>query len=785
VAFFIAAFGGALAVAENFVFNSKEIDSIQYEVKITGDPVLSSDEIKANQMTMKNKFGQSYRCSIPDIGEEESAAAGKTAVTDGATDSATDGAAGSSATTTTTELTTENVKNLLAPLADEPCLVRTKDWWSYELCHNKAIRQYHMEDGKPSGAILVLGYYDHDQDWSNSGQNRPANKKFSHHSQFFTNGSLCDLTNELRKAEVRFECDPLASSGGSRIIRVDEPQSCEYIITVSTPNICSVPQLKRQEVPKPKEISCSPLFTQHEYDKWLDIKAKRASLLERKQAEMKRKQKEEMLKVVEGEDISGIDVETEEGMSKLEGMVGDKLADKLINSITDLVGGGGANGDDVTGIKSTTKATIPKFKEVVLASGEKKSVPVELENENEIEDDDDDDDLDDIVDADEKMIQVLEGLTEMLDQATKQLAANNKPGGNSKLSMDTLTKLRHKMVSEVVPQINALFEKAHQGLMKIDGEDNDDEEALETIAEIKAVMKKFDREMARIDELSGQLLAATEEIESQTTAKTAGDDQIESKENGGKFKKTNDPSPGDLGAADDNDSDKLAESKSDKSDSISGEKSQSLAEDATETPKSTTVEKESTKDDLEKEEEEDVSDDLVDIKVTKVGLESSKVRGLGGQSESEQRVVKHLENSIKQKIAKSGLEIGGRTIEVKVITAGGGAIPANLDANAMAELGGGATEDERQLQGMVYNLMVGNQQGYNDIDNQRKSEVNYKFSLDELSKDTDERELEQLPTGNKPDEGDQRREPVADESDHQVNTQEESPKEEENDKSEL
>merc|ERR1711936_953526 len=52
----------------------------------------------------------------------------------------------------------------------------------------------------------------------------------------------------------------------------------------------------------------------------------------------------------------------------------------------------------------------------------------------------------------------------------------------------------------------------------------------------------------------------------------------------------------------------------------------------------------------------------------------------------------------------------------------------------------GQSDEEKQLQGMVYNLMVGNQQGYADIDNQMQMELNYKFSLDELAKDTDEQE---------------------------------------------
>lgn len=30
-------------------------------------------------------------------------------------------------------------------MADEPCLVKTKDWWSYEVCYKKIAKQYHME----------------------------------------------------------------------------------------------------------------------------------------------------------------------------------------------------------------------------------------------------------------------------------------------------------------------------------------------------------------------------------------------------------------------------------------------------------------------------------------------------------------------------------------------------------------------------------------------------------------------------------------------------------------
>merc|ERR1719469_1535231 len=45
-------------------------------------------------------------------------------------------------------------------------------------------------------------------------------------------------------------------------------------------------------------------------------------------------------------------------------------------------------------------------------------------------------------------------------------------------------------------------------------------------------------------------------------------------------------------------------------------------------------------------------------------------------------------------------------------------------------------EEAQQYQNMVYNLLTGNQAGYDDIDSQRKAEKNYKFSWDESILDT-------------------------------------------------
>merc|ERR1712080_484940 len=136
----------------------------------------------------------------------------------------------------------------------------------------------------------------------------------------------------------------------------------------------------------------------------------------------------------------------------------------------------------------------------------------------------------------------------------------------------------------------------------------------------------------------------------------------------------------------------------------------------------------------ETEEEEDM-DTKVNIKVTNFGASSATALK---DSPSEKRVIKHLERAIKNKLFKAGLDTGGRQIEVKFITT---SIPAEVFGGT--ENGGDGieesmtSEEARQFQGMIYNLMVGNQDAYEDIDNQRKTEKSYHFAASEFEK-TDE-----------------------------------------------
>ncbi|RMC22577.1 hypothetical protein DUI87_00415 [Hirundo rustica rustica] len=98
------------------------------------------------------------------------------------------------------------VAELLRPMGTAPCLLKTKDWWTYEFCYGRHIQQYHLEESEIKGDVLVLGYYQSAFDWDDEAA-KVRSKQHQlrrYHSQSYVNGSRCDLTGRRREAEVRY-----------------------------------------------------------------------------------------------------------------------------------------------------------------------------------------------------------------------------------------------------------------------------------------------------------------------------------------------------------------------------------------------------------------------------------------------------------------------------------------------------------------------------------------------------------------------------------------------------
>ena len=122
----------------------EEINLVQYDVKIGDEPIVLNHDDGGNVdnngvgadvlfMPMTNKYGQKYHCVLPKAKESSEDVA-----------AASDLEAAKMDIELAAKLSgMEKAQKLLEPMSYQPCLLRTKDWWTYEFCFGKSIRRYY------------------------------------------------------------------------------------------------------------------------------------------------------------------------------------------------------------------------------------------------------------------------------------------------------------------------------------------------------------------------------------------------------------------------------------------------------------------------------------------------------------------------------------------------------------------------------------------------------------------------------------------------------------------
>ncbi|NXJ87168.1 OS9 protein, partial [Trogon melanurus] len=199
-------------------------------------------------VTVASKFKQRYECRLPPAAMPDPVTADEAQLYNGS-----------------------GVAELLRPMAAAPCLLKTKDWWTYEFCYGKHIQQYHVEESEIKGDVLFLGYYQSAFDWDDETAKASKQHRLKrYHSQSYVNGSRCDLTGRAREAEVRFLCE---EGAGDYIARVDEPQSCSYVLTVYTGRVCRHPFLRPPAGAAPQPILCQPALSPAQYVEYVRAQA--------------------------------------------------------------------------------------------------------------------------------------------------------------------------------------------------------------------------------------------------------------------------------------------------------------------------------------------------------------------------------------------------------------------------------------------------------------------------------------------------------------------------------
>mmetsp|Transcript_16681 Transcript_16681/g.50547 ORF Transcript_16681/g.50547 Transcript_16681/m.50547 type:complete len:547 (-) Transcript_16681:574-2214(-) len=174
---------------------------------------------------------------------------------------------------------------------DGACLRRKRagEWWTYEVCVGKAVRQFHArsDDGKvderdrADGFLIGSFASSETLEWEPNlvDLGLPVWRRGFPYTRVhsYDNGDACDLTGTPRSATVRFRCEPESKAVAKAtkppfIASVVETLSCEYDIVVSLPAACLVGEndlMTPQAAAKRRLIDCDQV-SQETFDHYND-----------------------------------------------------------------------------------------------------------------------------------------------------------------------------------------------------------------------------------------------------------------------------------------------------------------------------------------------------------------------------------------------------------------------------------------------------------------------------------------------------------------------------------
>jgi len=184
-------------------------------------------------LELRNTDGDRYLCSLPGLGgdaDEDPAADDHGGHGERSGDA--DGGAGG---------------DRLAELAGR-CDVLNLGWWSYEWCHEKSVRQFHVD--QQAGIIdpqWSLGEFSHRDGAAAAAAE--GDEAVDPAVDVFTGGQHCDETGQGRATRVEFRCcakEEQPKKAGRKALpalavlaSIREPETCTYEATVCTPLLCA------------------------------------------------------------------------------------------------------------------------------------------------------------------------------------------------------------------------------------------------------------------------------------------------------------------------------------------------------------------------------------------------------------------------------------------------------------------------------------------------------------------------------------------------------------------
>lgn len=609
------------------------------------------------------------------------------------------------------------VPELLKPMESGPCLFKTRDWWSYEFCYGKHVRQFHMEDGRIVGNVIMLGYYESEFDWKNETnmeiKSRNKNRLNRYHSQQYINGSKCDLTGKARKTEVRFLCE---EGTGDYIARLDEPETCTYVMTVHTTKICHHPYLKLPSQQKPVSITCNPAVTDRVYQDYLqeqeEEKIRRESLAEEQRIEKELRDAEALFnsdekvldpktsreipkpdsitktkngRTFEFKDVSDLDPE----MSNIEKLISEGLKDDMVK-LSDQFEGQDVdmkmkvkvvkNMDDLENILKEAQTEIENLMKKKKASEEEEDL-VKEEDESSLDGDEQKDTTlkyekksitEKIQDTVSDLDKELDGVDKKVLQSFKEIKEDEIKSVREEFTKNrnNLAAIKESLRKTMENEFDDIIEEAEKETgIELEDRGGAHRELSQTLNKLVERLDKTEKDIQNVDKelekLSKQNDKLQETLDKELEEKATGPSKID------KTSSSNEPTKP----------------------SVSSSSSSSPVPSSSSSAAST-------------------SKDRIKIRVTKLNKGEYQKNALKSTPGTQK-----LEEDVQDQLQKAGLDLGGGKIQVKIITAG--YVDDKDDVHLLS------AEDSSAFKNMIVSILGGDHEAAQEEARYTEMESNY------------------------------------------------------------
>lgn len=152
----------------------------------------------------------------------------------------------------------EETFSLLPPNGDKKsCLYYQPGWFTFEICYQKQIQQYHVQLQRAKGKALTqivtqqfsLGHWDGQPLVMVEGSTPDK----SYAKAIYIDGTECDLTGKPRMSTVHYKCNKDIKD--TRVELFQEVETCVYLFVIGTKSLCEHAEFKSVPV-NTKEIIC-------------------------------------------------------------------------------------------------------------------------------------------------------------------------------------------------------------------------------------------------------------------------------------------------------------------------------------------------------------------------------------------------------------------------------------------------------------------------------------------------------------------------------------------------